>query len=85
VLTEVLPSGLTAYQPTTRYFDVLPAGALDSWVLTATVAVTVNPGITLTNQVFILAAEDDPVTDNNAAISEFASPYATYLPLVLKP
>ncbi len=84
LLTDVLPPGMTVYQPATRHFDVLPAGALDNWVLTATVAVTVNPGITLTNQVFIVTADDDPVADNNVATSGFASPYRAYLPLVVK-
>ncbi len=85
LLTDVPPPGMTVYQPATRHFNVLPAGTLDNWVLTATVAITAHPGITLTNQVFILAADDDPVLDNNAADSVLASLYRVFLPVVVKP
>ena len=84
-LFDQIPSGVTVYAPMARHFEVVTSGALDAWVITGTVELTSSASITLSNELYILANDFDPLTENNVSNWTFVVPYQNFLPLIFRP
>jgi hypothetical protein len=80
---DILPSGVTVIEPTSRHFDVVRRGEDNGWYMPITLESGIGSGNTLTNQAYATGLDVDPFTENNSAAALFVTPYQTFLPLLL--